>query len=124
MLVFPSYLEAFSTLYHIFGTSTSMHMFQLYYRLFNSRLYNRYNANIFPDHHDGINEGLLSDTESMCSELELIMHLDADGLGYEEEHEYDSIDEDYCQEDDATLPLSTEMVVAMLAVVFFGSEDD
>lgn len=90
---------------------TRMFQFPFFSRFFNSRLYNRYNNHPFlSQHHTRNYEDCLSDTESMHSELVLIMHLDVYELEVEnEQDESDSIDED-SHDDDETIPLSMEVM--------------
>ena len=101
---------------------TRMFNFPFFSRLFNSRLYNRYNINPFPSQHSNNNEGCISDTESMNSELELIMHLDAHGLDFQcQEDECDGIDE-YSYDDVETIPLSMEALQAF-GIIDMGTKD-
>lgn len=101
---------------------TRMFNFPFFSRLFNSRLYNRYNINPFPSQHSNNNEGCISDTESMNSELELIMHLDAHGLDFQcQEDACDGIDE-YSYDDVETIPLSMEALQAF-GIIDMGTKD-
>ena len=101
---------------------TRMFNFPFFSRLFNSRLYNRYNINPFPSQHSNNNEGCISDTESMYSELELIMHLDAHGLDFQcQEDACDGIDE-YSYDDVETIPLSMEALQAF-GIIDMGTKD-
>ena len=90
---------------------TRMFQFPFFSRFFNSRLYNRYNNHPFlSQHYTRSYEDCLSDTESMHSELVLIMHLDVYELEVDnEQDESDSIDED-SHDDDETIPLSMEVM--------------
>jgi hypothetical protein len=101
---------------------TRMFNFPFFSRLFNSRLYNRYNITPFPSQHSNNNEGCISDTESMNSELELIMHLDAHGLDFQcQEDACDGIDE-YSYDDVETIPLSMEALQAF-GIIDMGTKD-
>ena len=101
---------------------TRMFNFPFFSRLFNSRLYNRYNINPFPSQHSNNNEGCISDTESVYSELELIMHLDAHGLDFQcQEDACDGIDE-YSYDDVETIPLSMEALQAF-GIIDMGTKD-
>ena len=101
---------------------TRMFNFPFFSRLFNSRLYNRYNINPFPSQHSNNNEGCISDTESVNSELELIMHLDAHGLDFQcQEDACDGIDE-YSYDDVETIPLSMEALQAF-GIIDMGTKD-
>ena len=101
---------------------TRMFNFPFFSRLFNSRLYNRYNINPFPSQHSNNNEGCISDTESVYSELELIMHLDAHGLDFQcQEDACDGIDE-YSYDDVETIPLSMEALQAF-GIFDMGTKD-
>ena len=101
---------------------TRMFNFPFFSRLFNSRLYNRYNINPFPSQHSNNNEGCISDTESVYSELELIMHLDAHGLDFQcQEDACDGIDE-YSYDDVETISLSMEALQAF-GIIDMGTKD-
>ena len=102
---------------------TRMFNFPFFSRLFNSRLHNRYNTNPFPSQHSNNYEGCISDTESVYSELELIMHLDAHGLDFQcQEDECDGIDE-YSYDDVETIPLSMEALQAF-GIIDTGTTDN
>jgi len=101
---------------------TRMFNFPFFSRLFNSRLHNRCNTNPFPSQHSNNYEGCISDTESVYSELELIMHLDAHGLDFQcQEDECDGIDE-YSYDDVETIPLSMEALQAF-GIIDMGTKD-
>jgi len=103
---------------------TRMFNFPFFSRLFNSRLHNRCNTNPFPSQHSNNYEGCISDTESVYSELELIMHLDAHGLDFQcQEDECDGIDE-YSYDDVETIPLSMEALQAFGIGIDTGTTDN
>ena len=103
---------------------TRMFNFPFFSRLFNSRLHNRCNTNPFPSQHSNNYEGCISDTESVYSELELIMHLDAHGLDFQcQEDECDGIDE-YSYDDVETIPLSMEALQAFGIGIDTGTKDN
>ena len=107
ILDFSSFLLYYVSATHKLGFNMmGMFKFPFFSRLFNSRLYNRYNTNVLRSQHTSNYEGCISDTESMHSELVQMMHLDAHELEVEdEEDECNSIDEYFHDNDGVTIPL-------------------